>query len=87
MRYRLRLHTIALRQFRQLRGRFKDDVTAEIDALLSDPYPPDAKAMRGEWTGYYRLRIDGWRLVYRVDTQDGAVIIERIRRRDANTYL
>jgi mRNA-degrading endonuclease RelE of RelBE toxin-antitoxin system len=43
--------------------------------------------MRDEWAGYHRIHIDGWRLVYRVDEWAGTVTIERIRRRDANTYL
>ena len=87
MRYRLSFHTTALRQFRRLHGRLKDDFVAEIQGLLADPYPPYAKAMRDEWAGYYRIHVDGWRLVYRVDERTRIVIIERIRRRDANTYL
>ena len=39
-------------------------------------YGKDIKKLRGELAGRYRLRVGRYRVVYRVDEQEKAVIIE-----------
>ena len=87
MAYRLRFETQARRQFQKLIPQIKRETLSEIEALLDDPFPLYAKPLMREWTGAYRIHIDGWRLIYEVDTAAQTVTIIRIVRRDSNTYL
>ncbi|MBP7963646.1 MAG: type II toxin-antitoxin system RelE/ParE family toxin [Caldilineaceae bacterium] len=87
MAYRLKFESQARQHFRSLIPQIKREVLAEIEALLDDPFPIYAKPLIREWTGAFRIHIDGWRLIYEVDTADQTVTIMRIVRRDSNTYL
>ena len=51
-----------------------------IPSLQEDPFPPDHVKMEG-YNDLYRLRLDGWRIVYRVNTRRRIVRVERIRAR------
>lgn len=87
MGYRLKFESQARRQFKRLSPRLKREFLAEIELLLDDPRPPYAKPLGREWTGAYRIQIDGWRLIYEVDEGDQAIIVIRIAQRSADTYL
>ncbi len=87
MAYRLRFESQARQHFRGLIPQIKREVLAEIEALLDDPFPIYAKPLIREWTGAFRIHIDGWRLIYEVDERSQTVTIIRIVRRDSNTYL
>ena len=58
----------------------------QVDLLLDDPYPPESGPLERELTGLYRLKIDGWRLIYEVDEEDWTVRIWAIRPRGPHTY-
>jgi mRNA-degrading endonuclease RelE of RelBE toxin-antitoxin system len=49
-----------------------------IQDLAREARPGDAKELR-EKSGFYRLRLDGWRIIYRVDDDNQAVRILRVR--------
>lgn len=87
MAYRLKFESQARQHFRTLIPRIKREVLEEIEALLDDPFPDYAKPLIREWTGAYRIQIDGWRLIYEVDVEEQTVTIIRIVRRDSNTYV
>jgi mRNA interferase RelE/StbE len=87
MQYRLRFHSSARKQFQQLDGILKREFLTEIRSLLDDPYPTYALAMHDQWQGFYRVQVNGWRLVYRVDEEERVIYIERIAKRTRNTYL
>jgi len=54
-----------------------------IDVLKGNPfYGKNIKKLRGELEGRYRLRVGGYRIVYRVDELEKAVIIVDIRARE-----
>ena len=46
--------------------------------MARESRPADAKELR-EKSEYYRLRLDGWRIVYRVDDENQVVRILRVR--------
>jgi mRNA interferase RelE/StbE len=57
-----------------------------IEALANNPYPPKSKELR-DLPGRYRLRIDSWRIIYRVDNQELTILILRVRRKEGSeTY-
>jgi len=87
MQYRLNFHSSARKQLQQLDGILKQEFLTEIRNLVDEPYPAYALAMHDQWQGFYRIQINGWRLVYRVDEKAHVIYIERIAKRTRNTYL
>jgi mRNA interferase RelE/StbE len=49
-----------------------------IDSLADDPYPADSVKLRGR-NDYYRLRLDGYRIVYRI--RPGKILVTRVAAR------
>jgi|GEM_PF-909773 len=74
----------------QLKAVFPERKRKEIlDAILDlreDPTPPQSELQR-ELTGRFRLKIDGWRILYKMDTDDQVVTILAIRPRNQSMYL
>jgi mRNA interferase RelE/StbE len=49
-------------------------VSAHIDALATDPRPPGARSITGH-TGYYRIRIGDYRVIYGVDDAERVITV------------
>lgn len=62
------------------------EVTMALLELRNDPYPPNSELDR-ELVGRYRLKINGWRAIYKVNEQDKVVTVLTVRRRNPATYL
>jgi mRNA interferase RelE/StbE len=53
------------------------DSALEIQSLI--PFAElDIKKMKGDWTGYYRLRFGSIRVIFKVDDQSGNIDVYRI---------
>lgn len=64
----------------------RNELTLAILDLRSDPYPINSELDR-ELNGRFRLKIAGWRAIYKVNEQDKTVTVLTIRRRNRTTYL
>jgi mRNA-degrading endonuclease RelE of RelBE toxin-antitoxin system len=51
-----------------------------VSDLAPEPKPVAAKELRDR-PGYYRIRLDGWRIIYRVDEEGETVTVLRVRRK------
>ncbi|MBI3959068.1 MAG: type II toxin-antitoxin system RelE/ParE family toxin [Chloroflexi bacterium] len=75
---------------RQLKSVFPERKRAEIvEAILDlreEPMPSQSELQR-ELTGRFRLKIDGWRILYKIDKIDRVVTVLAIRPRNPSTYL
>lgn len=80
----LRLKDWVPAQIEKLPERIRKDVAEILLDLRDDPYPPDSLAMFDEYDGYHRIRVDGFRIVYKVD--ENTVTIWKIAPRDRDTY-
>jgi mRNA-degrading endonuclease RelE of RelBE toxin-antitoxin system len=60
-----------------------------LEDLRTDPRPPQAKPLKGgrELTGHYRVKLDGWRVIYRPKVDDHVILILAIEPRSKDTYL
>jgi mRNA-degrading endonuclease RelE of RelBE toxin-antitoxin system len=67
-------------------ARIKHEVIAIIDDLVHDPYPPQAEELRDHYSGIYKIKVDGWRIFYRVYEIDKTVFLVSIKRRTPDTY-
>lgn len=74
------------RVIERLPGHIRQRVKRAIHSLTENPRPPEAKALDDELTGYYRLRIDLYRVIYTIQEEIVTVVIVRVTRRDDDTY-
>ena len=87
MPYRLKRYQKRVRrQLRDLPHRIRDEVPQLILDLQHDPYPPGSELLRDQYQDIYKIKIDGWRIFYRVDEQDRTIDIVSVKRRTPNTY-
>lgn len=80
MRYRIRFDEEAQRASRHLPGHVRQRIARLIESLAGDPRPSEARELR-EHPGYYRVRLDDWRVVYRVDDDVLMVLVVRVGRK------
>ncbi len=86
MRYRISYTNEAIRALKTLPGRYRQRARRLIEALGDEPRPAKAKELRG-LPHRYRLRLNGWRIIYRVDEPDGMLIVLAIRQKSGpETY-
>lgn len=75
---------------RQLKSIYSERKRAEIVEAILDlrekPLPPNRELQR-ELAGGFRLKIDGWRILYKIDETHRVVTVLVIRPRTSSTYL
>lgn len=74
------------RQLNHLPGRIQQEVIEIILELAYDPFPPSAEELRDHYQGIYKIKVEGWRIFYRVDIDERTVDVINIKRRTPNTY-
>ena len=85
--YQLEIPDPVRRQIRQVRpDRMREEVVDAILALSDEPYPPGSQ-LQDELRRRYRLRINGWRVIYKVDEEDRKITVLTVRHRNRRTYL
>jgi len=58
-----------------------EEVFAKLEWLAANADTLKHKAMKGQWKGYFRLRIGDYRAIYRLDRKAQTVIIHLIGHR------
>jgi mRNA-degrading endonuclease RelE of RelBE toxin-antitoxin system len=77
VRYRPSYNDEAKHALRSASGFYRQRSRRTIEELSADPRPFNAEAMREP--GFYKIRFDRWRLIYRVRDNLGEVRILRVR--------
>ncbi len=77
MHYRLSYTDEVRRALRDAPGAYRQRFRRAIEQLADDPRPHHAESMREP--GFYKIRFDRWRLIYRVRDDLGEVRILRVR--------
>ena len=83
--YRLRYDTAVRQKIRDLPDRIRQEVSETLLDFQEDAHPFYAEPLFRELEGRFKIKVDGYRIIYIV--QDNFVIILDIRRRNRNTYL
>ena len=65
---------------RRLPGHVRQRARRLVSHLAGEPRPVGAKELRDR-PAYYRLRLDDWRVIYRVDDEGQTVTVLRVRRK------
>ncbi|MEZ4867623.1 MAG: type II toxin-antitoxin system RelE/ParE family toxin [Caldilineaceae bacterium] len=85
--YQLDVKGKAKRELKQVQpDHTRHELTSALLELRNDPYPPNSELDR-ELHGRYRLKINGWRAIYKVNEKNKIVTVLTIRRRNRATYL
>ena len=80
MAWTVRLTRSAEREFTELPEKLLLEADEIIESLADDPRPPDSILMTG-FMNLHRIRLEGYRIVYRVNEKRQTVLIDRIRPR------
>ena len=85
--YRLEITDKAKQQIKLvLPEQLRMEIVQEVLHLRDDPRPANSELQR-ELQGRFRLKIDGWRVFYKVDEHDRVVTVLEVRPRNCRTYL
>ena len=79
MTYRIRYTEEAKDALREVPGNYRQRLRREIEALAREPRPLHAQLLRGDSPDRYKIRLDRWRLIYRVLEDEETIRILRIR--------
>jgi len=71
------------RELDALKGVDYDRVIASLRSLAGDPRPPGCEKL---YDTVYRVRVGGWRIIYRVDEDTRRIDIGAVLRRSERTY-
>ncbi|MFQ5794514.1 MAG: type II toxin-antitoxin system RelE/ParE family toxin [Candidatus Bipolaricaulia bacterium] len=86
MRYRIRYTDEARRALRKMPGDYRQRTRRLVKALADDPRPLETKELRG-LPGRFRIRLNRWRIIYRVDDEDQMILVLHVRpKRGPETY-
>lgn len=80
-RYHIDMLPAASRALIALRGPIQDHLREAIRNLADDPIPPHCIAMTGKAAGHFRIRVEDYRVVYRVNDERVTVIVVRVGHR------
>lgn len=80
MSFRISYTEEARQALHSMPGNYRGRARRLLESLAKNPHPTGAKELR-ELPGYFRLRLDGWRVIYRVDQESDSLLILAIRRK------
>jgi mRNA interferase RelE/StbE len=70
----------ARRALHSMPGNYRQRARRLVENLANHPYPPGAKELR-DLPGRFRLRLNGWRVIYKVDQETNSLLVLAIRRK------
>ncbi|MCB0071114.1 MAG: type II toxin-antitoxin system RelE/ParE family toxin [Caldilineaceae bacterium] len=85
MRSRLEIVPSARRVYRTLPARLRSEILDVLADLTLDPYL--GEPLQRELVGRYKIRVDGYRIIYKVDEDRNVILILAIKPRGRNTYI
>ena len=86
MRYWLEIPTHVRRQIDNLPNHIRPRIQKLIVALRDNPRPAEALALDEALTGYYRIKLDIYRIIYTIHEERIVIEIVRVAKRDNKTY-
>ena len=80
MAYQAFILPAALRQISKLPRIVRERIQQRIDALAEDPRPPGTKSLAGR-SGFYRIRVGDYRVIYEIRDELLTVMVVRVGHR------
>jgi len=86
MPYRLRISREVRNAVDRLPGKIRQRVRRTIAELAYDPRPEAAKTLEEDLSGYFRIRVGEYRVIYTIEEDQVLVEVVRVARRSPRTY-
>lgn len=86
MPYLLKWYPQVRNQLQQAPPRIRREAAQVILELPIEPNPPTAEPLRDPYAGILKIKVDGWRIFYKINEQDRTVTVIAIKRRTKDTY-
>ena len=86
MPYRLRISREVRNAVDRLPGKVRQRIRRVIAELAYDPRPDTAKALEEDLSGYFRIRVGLYRVIYTIEEDQVLVEVVRVARRSSRTY-
>lgn len=80
-RYEVQFLPSAVRELEAVDGQMRRRLAQAIDALATNPRPPQAKALQGKPKGTHRIRVGHWRVIYVIEDRRLLVLVVRVAHR------
>ncbi len=87
MAYRLRIPREVMREIEHLPVHIRPRIRQVIAGLAFEPRPAKASELRDELGGFWRVKLENYRIIYSIDDDVVTVEIVRVARRTPKTYL
>ena len=86
MTYQIRISKKVNNEIERLPGNIRQRIKKTIAELAQNPRPFSSLALKNELAGYYRIRLEQYRIIYTIE--DGLLLIEviRVAKRTPKTY-
>ena len=78
MRFQIEYSENARRAIHTLPGNYRQRIRRMIEALADEPRPKFAKELR-ELINHYRIKVDKWRIIYRITDEHLIILVIDIR--------
>jgi mRNA-degrading endonuclease RelE of RelBE toxin-antitoxin system len=88
-RYTVHVTPQAWNEMKDLPGNLRQRVRREVDALADSPRPAHSKTLEVPLRSPYevrRLRLDRWRVVYRISKREDTIDVLAVRKRPPYDY-
>ena len=87
MRYRLKIPKAVRLEIERLPGNVRQRVKQAIAGLAFEPRPPNARELEDELAGFWRIKLEDYRIIYSIAEDVITVEIIRVARRTPRTYV
>jgi mRNA-degrading endonuclease RelE of RelBE toxin-antitoxin system len=81
----LKLKRVAEDQYDALAEHIRDEIDEALLRIQANP-TEEGEECYGRWTGRWRKRVSGYRIIYRIREDGHLVIVDAIKPRNAGTY-
>jgi mRNA interferase RelE/StbE len=86
MGYQIDIPNSVKRQIEALPGHIRQRVKRAIAELAYTPYPQHAEELRGVLQGRYKIKLDLYRIVYRVEDEVAVVMVLKVGKKQPGFY-
>lgn len=87
MVYRLRIPKGVQQGIERIPGHIPPRIRQAIAGLAFEPRPHNASQLREELAGFWRIKLENYRIIYSIDEDEIVVEVVRVARRSPKTYL
>lgn len=86
MAYQLEVSRLVRRQIDDLPGHVRQRIKREIASLSLHPRPDHSEELQGPLHGLYKIKLDQYRIVYRIDDEAAVIQVLKAGKKQTGFY-